>query len=170
MKNILEVVVRALIPDDWPAIREIYLEGIATAQATFETAAPSWENWDAGHLPFARLAAVSATKELVGWAALSRVSARKAYEGVAEVSIYVKNEFKGLGVGRTLLNQLIQASEEHGIWTLQASVFPENHATLALHRSCGFLEVGRRAQIGKLGDMWRDTLLLERRSSRVGTD
>ena len=136
MNRSLEIVVRALNPDDWPAVREIYLEGIATGLATFETEAPSWEKWDEGHLPFARLAAVSPTsKELVGWAALSRVSARTVYAGVAEVSIYVANKFKRLGVGGTLLNRLIQASEEHDIWTLQASVFPENYATIALHQT-----------------------------------
>lgn len=152
---------------DWPAVRIIYLGGIATGQATFETRAPSWEAWDAAHLSFARLVA-RAGKDLVGWAALSPVSQRKAYRGVAEVSIYVAEKSRGQGVGRALLERLIRESEEHDIWTLLAAVFPENAATAALHKRCGFREVGRRERIGKLDGIWRDTILLERRSKTVG--
>ena len=152
---------------DWPVVRAIYLEGIATGEATFETEAPSWEEWDAAHLSFARLLA-RAGDNVSGWAALSPVSRRKAYAGVAEVSVYVAAHSRGKGVGRALLKRLILESEENGIWTLQAAVFPENAATLALHKRCGFREVGRRERISKLNGNWRDTILLERRSKTVG--
>ena len=152
---------------DWPLIRGIYLEGIATGEATFETEAPSWEEWDAAHLSFGRLVA-RAGENVSGWAALSPVSRRKAYAGVAEVSVYVAARNRGKGVGRALLDRLIEESEQNGIWTLQAAVFPENAATLALHKRCGFREVGRRERISKLNGRWRDTILLERRSRIVG--
>jgi phosphinothricin acetyltransferase len=154
-------------PADWPFVRAIYLEGIATGNATFETEAPSWEEWDASHLGFARLVARDEDK-LLAWAALSPVSRRQVYSGVAEVSVYVAPNSRGKGVGRALLKQLITESERNGIWTLQASVFPENVATIALHRACGFREVGRRERISKLKGVWRDTILLERRSAAVG--
>lgn len=156
-------------PGDWPAVRAIYLEGIATGQATFETEAPSWGHWDAAHLRFGRLAA-RREGEVLGWAALSPVSQRQAYTGVAEVSVYVAATSRGKGVGRLLLERLISEAEQHGIWTLQAIVFPENAATMALHRRCGFREVGKRERISKLNGNWRDTVLLERRSETMGTD
>ena len=158
---------RQLEAADWEGVRAIYLEGIATGQATFETEAPSWEAWDADHLQFARLVAL-ANDELCGWAALSPVSKRLAYAGVAEVSVYVSGKFRKQGIGTRLLQCLIIESEQHGIWTLQASVFPENVGTVALHKRCGFREVGRRARIGRLNGIWRDTILLERRSDLVG--
>lgn len=158
-----------MLPADWPVVRSIYLEGIATRQATFETQAPSWEAWDASHLPLARLTARQ-DKTVVGWAALSPVSARRVYQGVAEVSVYVAQSQRGLGLGRRLLEALIAASEENGIWSLQAVMFPENSASVALHRSCGFRDVGRRARIARLDGMWRDTILLERRSRKIGID
>ena len=148
---------------DWDAVRLIYMAGIATGQATFETEAPSWEQWDVTHLTFARLVA-SDDEPVVGWAALSPISRRRAYAGVAEVSVYVDEHHRGAGVGRALLDALIVQAEENGIWTLQASVFPENLATVALHRRCGFREVGHRERISKLNGVWRDTVLLERRS------
>lgn len=151
----------------WPEARAVYLEGVATGHATFETAAPGWEEWDASHLPFARLVAL-ADGRVAGWAALGRVSRRGVYAGVAEVSVYVGAAFRGRGLGRALLTSLVAASERGGVWTLQASVFPENEASLALHRACGFREVGRRERIGRLGGVWRDTLLLERRSEVAG--
>lgn len=154
-------------PDDWDQVRRIYLEGIATGQATFETESPSWEKWDRSHLPFARLVARDGG-EVCGWAALSPASLRAAYAGVAEVSIYVAGEYRNRGIGRSLLERLVVESEQNGIWTLQAVVFAENEATLALHRGCGFREVGCRERIGKLNGQWRDTHLLERRSSVVG--
>ena len=156
-------------PDDWPFVRSIYLEGIATGNATFETEAPSREEWNASHLVSVRLVARDEDR-LIGWAALSEISRRQVYSGVAEVSVYVAHDSRGKGVGRALLEQLIAESEQNGIWTLQASVFPENVATIALHRACGFREVGRRERISKLNGSWRDTILLERRSKSVGSD
>jgi phosphinothricin acetyltransferase len=159
----MEVIVDALTPSDWERVRAIYQEGIATGQATFEVEAPSWEEWDAGHHPFGRLAA-RRDGLLVGWAALSPVSRRRCYAGVAEVSVYVGAEHRGRGVGRALLAAVIAESERHGIWTLQGAAFPENEASLALQRSCGFRVVGRRERIARLHGVWRDTLLTERRS------
>ena len=164
-----KIIIGAMRPEDWNQVKQIYLDGIATGQATFETEAPSWEAWDDSHLPLARLVAHSGN-QIGGWAALSPVSKRQAYAAVAEVSIYVAIDFRNQGVGHTLLESLIAESERHGIWTLQAIVFPENLATLALHRGCGFRDVGRRERIGKLNGTWRDTILLERRSSVVGID
>ena len=158
-----------MLPADWPQVREIYLQGIAGGQATFETEAPAWENWDANHLGFARLLARDDGK-VVGWAALSPVSSRRVYAGVAETSVYVLLERRGTGVGRHLLERLISESEQKGIWTLQAVMFPENTASVALHRACGFHEVGRRERISKLNGQWRDTIVLERRSRLIGID
>jgi L-amino acid N-acyltransferase YncA len=158
-----------LRPDDWERVRAIYLEGIATGHATLETAAPSWETWDAEHLRRPRLVAREGPTVL-GWAALSPVSGRCVYGGVAEISVYVAAAARGRGVGRALLERLVPASEEAGIWTLQAGIFPENEPSLALHRRCGFREVGRRERLGKLGPTWRDVILLERRSRTVGAD
>ena len=154
---------------DWQQVRLIYLEGIATGDATFETDAPAWEKWTAGHFVHSRLVARSADV-IKGWAALSPVSDRCVYGGVAEVSVYVGQEHRGEGVGRALLEALISESERNGIWTLQAGIFPENRSSVALHRRCGFREVGRRERIGKMKGVWRDTLLLERRSKIVGVD
>ena len=164
-----ETAISEMRPGDWEAVRKIYAEGIATRQATFEVEAPSWEAWDAAHLSFARLVA-SKGEIVVGWAALSPVSRRQAYAGVAEISVYVAQNLRGIGLGRQLLEALIAKSEQHGIWSLQAVMFPENAASVALHFRCGFREVGRRERIGKLDEAWRDTLLLERRSQRIGTD
>ena len=155
-------------PVDWAEVKAIYGEGIATGHATFETEAPVWEAWDTAHLRFARLVARYG-QAISGWAALSPVSRRRAYAGVAEVSVYVAVNHRNAGVGRALLDALIAESERNGIWMLQALVFPENAATIALHLRCGFREVGRRERIGKLNGEWRDTILLERRSARIGT-
>jgi len=152
---------------DREQVLRIYLEGIATGQATFETDVPSWEEWDGGHLPFARLVAIS-DGWVKGWAALSPVSRRTVYRGVAEVSVYVDRDWRRQGVGRVLLEKLIEASEKNGIWTLQASIFPQNEASIALHKSCGFREVGVRERIARLHGVWRNTVLLERRSKAVG--
>lgn len=165
----MSFVVDEMSDADWEQVRLIYLEGIATGQATFETEAPSWEKWNAGHLLHSRLVARSADV-VKGWAALSPVSNRCVYGGVAEVSVYVGEEHRGEGVGRALLESLISASEHNGIWTLQAGIFPENTSSVALHRRYGFREVGRRERIGKMREVWRDTLLLERRSKIVGVD
>lgn len=151
---------------DWPAVRAIYLEGIATGNATFETAAPDWAEWDAKHLSHCRLVARE-SGVILGWAALSPVSSRCVYGGVAEVSVYVAGSARGRGVGRQLLGALIPESEQHGIWTLQAGIFPENLASVELHLRAGFRMVGRRERIGRLHGTWRDTVLLERRSQRI---
>jgi L-amino acid N-acyltransferase YncA len=157
----------ALQPSDWEDVRRIYLEGIATGNATMETSAPTWEKWDAAHLQECRLVARDEGGEILGWAALSPVSERCAYGGVAEVSVYVAGAARGRGVGRTLLAELVRVSEETGIWTLQAGIFPENLASIAIHHRCGFRTVGVREKLGRLGEVWRDVALLERRSARV---
>jgi len=159
--------IAALKDSDWPVVRSIYLEGIATGNATFETSAPEWEKWDAGHLSTCRFVARSGN-EILGWAALTPVSSRCVYAGVAEVSVYVAERARGKKIGASLLRVLIEASEAEGIWTLQAGIFPENTASLTLHQAAGFRSVGRREKIGKLHGQWRDTLLLERRSTKTG--
>jgi len=161
--------IAAMTAEDWEQVRQIYLEGIATGQATFETEAPDFERWHLSHLPFARL--IARDGQIVkGWAALSPVSSRTAYAGVAETSVYVGNLFRGEGIGSRLLELLVGESERNGVWTLQAAVFAENEASVALHKRCGFREVGRRERISKLHGVWRDTILLERRSNAVGLD
>lgn len=167
--NTDETAIRELVAGDWESVRSIYLDGIATGQATFETEAPTWERWDSAHLPTPRLVAI-ANETIAGWAALSPVSRRPAYAGVAEVSVYVSRNLRGQGVGRLLLDALVSESEQNGIWTLHASIFPENAASVSLHKSCGFREVGTRQRIGKMSGVWRDTVLFERRSKRVGSD
>ena len=159
--------IRVMTGADWKAVRAIYLAGIATGQATFEMEAPTWANWNQAHLPAPRLIATS-TEDIVGWAALSPVSARCVYAGVAEVSVYIADKARGQGVGALLLDALVRESEQHGIWTLQASIFLENAASVSLHRSCGFREVGTRERIAKMNGVWRDTLLFERRSKLAG--
>jgi L-amino acid N-acyltransferase YncA len=159
--------IRPLVPLDWPSVRAIYLEGIATGNATFETEAPEWAEWDAKHLRDARLVAV-ADGRVAGWAALSPVSSRCVYAGVAELSIYVAAAVRGRGVGKSLLHALVRESEAKGFWTLQTGIFPENQASLALHKKCGFRIVGRRERIGQMGGRWRDVFFLERRSQTAG--
>jgi L-amino acid N-acyltransferase YncA len=156
-----------MLAEDWLAVEEIYWQGIATGDATFETETPSWEKWNANHHPHSRLVARDGQR-VVAWAALSPISARRVYAGVAEVSIYVADAARGKGIGKTLLAALIEHSERNGIWTLRAGIFPENIASIALHKSCGFREVGQRERVGKLGTGWRNVLLLERRSQKAG--
>jgi phosphinothricin acetyltransferase len=151
---------------DWPAVRAIFAEGIATGDATFETQAPAWAEWDASHLADHRLVA-RLGGEVVGWAALSPVSDRCCYAGVAEDSVYVAARARGRGVGTALLAGLVERSERAGIWTLQAGIFPENAASVALHQRCGFRVVGVRERLGRLDGAWRDVLLLERRSEVI---
>ena len=160
---------------DWEAVRSVYREGIATGNATFETDVPEWEDWDKGHLHDCRFVARKEGR-VIGWAALSSVSGRCVYAGVAEVSVYVAASARGRGVGKALLCALVEGSERQGIWTLQAGIFPENEASIALHKSCGFREVGCRERLGQMrpaaksaaGDIWRDVVLMERRSHVVG--
>jgi L-amino acid N-acyltransferase YncA len=151
---------------DWPEVEAIYAAGIQTGNATFETATPTWEEFDAGRLADHRLVAV-AFGRVVGWAALSLTSSRACYAGVVEHSVYVATEHRGQGVGRALMEALLASADAAGLWTVQTSVFPENSATLALHERLGFRVVGRRERIARLNGIWRDTLLLERRSSEV---
>lgn len=148
-------------------VLQIYGEGLATGEATFETRIPSWEVWDNNHSKVCRLVAMR-NKQVKGWAALSPVSTRQVYSGVAEVSIYIAESARGSGIGKTLLKDLIALSEAHGIWTLQAGIFPENTASMQLHLNAGFRIIGTREKIGQLSNTWRDTCLLERRSTKVG--
>jgi phosphinothricin acetyltransferase len=161
------VEVRDLRPDDWPEVARIFEAGIRTGNATFETEVPSWEAWDAAHLPSHRFVAEREGR-VVGWIALAAVSSRCCYEGVAEVSAYVAEGARGEGVGRALLARLIESSERGGIWTLETGVFPENEPSLALLQRFGFRVVGIRERIGRLHGMWRDVTFLERRSEVVG--
>ncbi len=158
-----EVQIDDLQPGDWEAVAEIYRHGIATENATFETEVPSWDAWDAEHLVGCRFVARSGD-DVVGWAALTPISRRSAYTGVAEVSVYVAPAAQNAGVGRALLETLVHGSEANGIWTLQGAVFPENVTSLKLHQACGFRVVGRRKRIGRLNGVWRDVVLVERRS------
>ncbi|HET6749094.1 MAG TPA: GNAT family N-acetyltransferase [Actinomycetes bacterium] len=158
--------IEPLRPDDWPAVRAIFEAGIASGDATFETAAPTWEAWDATHLPEHRLVARD-DGQVLAWAALAPVSDRCAYAGVAEDSIYVAPGAQGRGVGRQLLAALVASAEQGGIWTVQTGIFPENRASVRLHQACGFRLVGVRERLGRLDGRWRDVLLLERRSPRI---
>jgi L-amino acid N-acyltransferase YncA len=160
------VTIRDLRPDDWPAVRAIYEEGIRSGDATFETETPSWERWDATH-PELRLVA-ERDGAVVGWAALSPASTRRCYRGVGEVSVYVSEGARGSGLGRELLDELVERSEQAGYWTLTAGMFPENEVSARLHRSCGFREVGVRERLGEADGVWRDVVLFERRSTVVG--
>lgn len=173
-------VIEPMRPEDWDAVRAIYHEGIATGNATFETEAPTWETWDAAHAKEPRLVARETAETgapggargprgtILGWAALTPVSGRCVYAGVGDLSVYVAGSARGRGVGRALLQALVTESERANIWTLQAGIFPENAASLALHKSCEFREVGRRERIGKMNGVWRDVVLLERRSRIIG--
>jgi phosphinothricin acetyltransferase len=163
----VDVSCRSLTAEDWPDVKAIYEEGIASGDATFERAAPPWPDWDAAHLSSCRIVALSGDGRMVGWAALSPVSSRCVYTGVAEVSVYVTSSARGRGVGTRLLTTLVERSEANGLWTLQAGIFPENTASVTLHERCGFRIVGRRERLGQMGGRWRDVLLLERRSARV---
>jgi L-amino acid N-acyltransferase YncA len=160
------VELRPLTPADWPSVAEIYWEGIRNGLATFEAEVPSWEAWDASHLPHHRLVA-DLLGEVVGWSALAPVSSRPCYRGVAEDSVYVASWAQGRGVGRALLDGLIERSEAAGIWTLRAGIFPENKASVRLHLGCGFRLVGVHERLGRLNGEWRDVLLLERRSEVI---
>jgi L-amino acid N-acyltransferase YncA len=160
------MMIEPLCVEHWEAVARIFGEGIATRQATFETEVPSWEAWDRAHLAAHRLVATR-DGTVVGWAALSPVSDRCVYGGVAEGSVYVGESDRGRGVGLALLRTLVESAEAVGIWTIQAGIFPENVASVRLHESVGFRVVGRRERLGKLDGAWRDVLLLERRSAVV---
>jgi L-amino acid N-acyltransferase YncA len=157
----------SMLPGHWDQVRSIYEQGIATGHATFQTVAPDWDEWDASHLANSRLVAVEGN-EVVGWAALTPVSGRCVYAGVAEVSVYVAEKARGKGVGKKLLSELAATSERDKFWTLQAGVLRENTASIKLHEACGFRVVGVREKLGQLKGNWRDVVLLERRSPVVG--
>ena len=162
--------IREMSPEDWIEVRDIYIEGIRTGNATFETAAPSWESWDLDHVQDCRLVTTYG-KKVIGWAALSPVSSRRVYSGVAEVSLYLSVEYRGKGIAVKLLKDLIRCSEQRGFWTLQSGIFPENLASLSVHKKCGFREIGLRKKMGKMSNgTWRDVVLLEWRSESVGID
>lgn len=162
--------IRPMTPDDWPRVEEIYAQGIATGDATLETETPSWEAWDDSHLDVARLVA-EVDGRVAGWAALSPISGRCVYQGVAEVSVYVAEDARGHGLGTRLLEGLVRRSEEEGYWTLEAGVFPENDASLRAFEKAGFRMVGLREGLGRQGDgEWRDVMLMERRSETVGVE
>ncbi|HEY1040167.1 MAG TPA: GNAT family N-acetyltransferase [Bacteroidia bacterium] len=151
----------------YPGVAGIYLEGIATGHATFQTETPSWADWDKSHLEHCRFVAIENAK-VIGWAALTPISGRCVYAGVAEVSIYIASEYRGKGIGDFLMKELIKASEANNIWTLQAGIFPENEASIKLHHNNEFRTVGIREKIGKMNNVWRNTVLLERRSKITG--
>lgn len=160
-------IVTPLTHADWEAVRRILEDGIATGHASFDTEVPDWEAWNGSHLEACRLVA-RVEGEIAGWAALSPVSSRCVHSGVAEVSVYVGSGFRGRGVGTALMRDLVAASEHEGIWTLQGGVFPENAASIALQKAFGFREVGLQERLGKLNGVWRDVVLMERRSRIVG--
>jgi phosphinothricin acetyltransferase len=160
------VTVDAMQPADWDAVARIYAEGLGTGHATFETSVPGWAAWDASHLPEHRFVARSGDA-VMGWIAVSPVSSRCVYEGVVEESVYVAERARGAGIGRLLLERLIESTESAGIWTIETGIFPENLASLALHESCGFHRVGVRERLGRLDGRWRDVVLLERRSALI---
>ena len=160
------ITIEALLPEHWTGVARVYEEGIATRNATFETEVPTWEAWDSSHLPGHRFVAVR-EGEVVGWVAVGPVSGRCVYAGVVENSVYVAESVRGQGVGRSLLEALIASTEAAGIWTIQAGMFPENEGSIRLHRSVGFTTVGTYERLGKLDGVWRDVLMLERRSPNV---
>lgn len=158
--------IRKLSAEDWQQVKSIYEKGIETGNATFQTSAPSWEDWNLSHLASCRIV-IENDNRLIGWAALTPVSSRCVYAGVAEVSVYVDPEQSGKGIGLLLLNELVKQSEAEGIWTLQAGIFPENKASIRIHEKAGFRILGIREKIGKQNGIWRDTALLERRSRLI---
>jgi phosphinothricin acetyltransferase len=155
-----------LLAEHWPDVARIYAEGIATGNATFESNVPSWETWDSAHLAEHRFVALEGG-DVIGWAAAVAVSERCVYAGVVEHSVYVTTSSRGQGVGRLLLERLIESTEQAGVWTIQTGIFPENEASVRLHERAGFEIVGRRKRLGKLAGVWRDVLLLERRSPMI---
>lgn len=158
-----------MISDDWTKVAEIYRQGIETGNATFQQEIPTWDDWNNGHIKSCRIVAVI-DNEIVGWAALTAVSGRCVYAGVAEVSVYISNKYRGKKIGTKLLDKLITESENEKLWTLQAGIFPENIASLKIHEELGFRKIGHREKIGKMNGIWRDTVLLERRSKVIGID
>jgi L-amino acid N-acyltransferase YncA len=167
--KITNQLIRPMTAEDWNAVANIYNEGIATGNATFQQKAPTWEEWDADHIKNCRLV-LAINNEIAGWAALTAISERCVYAGVAEVSVYVSELHRGKKIGSQLLEQLISESETERLWTLQAGIFPENIGSIKIHEKLGFRKVGYREKIGKMNGVWRDTVLLERRSAVIGSE
>jgi L-amino acid N-acyltransferase YncA len=163
----MAITIRLMEEQDWPDVRRIYLEGIETGLATFETSAPDWEKWNKTHRLTCRLVATDVDWHILGWAALTPVSDRCVYAGVAEVSVYIGKNARGVGVGKALLRAILEQSEQAGLWTIQAGIMADNLASIKLHEACGFRLVGYREKIGQLDGRWRDTVLMERRSKKI---
>lgn len=161
--DVANIHIRSLDPEDYPDVARIYRQGMDTGMATFETAVPDWSSWNAKFLPQCRFVIANQT-DLLGWCALSKVSTREVYKGVAETTIYMAPEARGMGLGKALLDYLVKASEEEGFWTLQAAIFPQNEASIQLHKNCGFRTIGNRERVAKRQGVWYDNLLMERRS------
>jgi L-amino acid N-acyltransferase YncA len=179
----MAIKIEKMLPEHWAEVAQIYAEGIETGNATFQKEVPNWTTWDGDHLPYGRLIARKMGKSsvytdlsrdnregssILGWAALTAVSGRCVYAGVAELSVYVAAVARGKGVGKILMKNLIQEAETNGLWTLQAGIFPENLGSVELHLKTGFRQIGYREKVGQMDGIWRDTLLFERRSSVVG--
>jgi phosphinothricin acetyltransferase len=165
-----EILISPMLPEDGAAVLAIYAEGIATGNATFQTEVPSWAEWDAAHLEVPRLVARDPGGSVLGWCALSPISRRPVYAGVTEESVYVAASARGRGIGRRLLEAMVQASEHAGIWTMQTGIFPENAGSISLHEACGFRVVGTRERVGRHFSRWRDVVFMERRSRTAGSD
>ena len=161
--------IRSMLNTDWPSVKKIYEEGLATGNASFQTTAPDWNEWNESHVNSCRLVALE-NKAILGWAALTAVSGRCVYAGVGEVSVYIAQQSRGIGIGKILLQSLIDESEKNNFWTLQSGIFPENKPSIRIHEELGFRLIGSRQKIGKMNGVWRDTLLFERRSPKIGID
>lgn len=165
----MDITLRTMNATDWVRVAEIYKEGIETGNATFQQSIPTWEDWNKGHISVCRIVA-EVNHDIIGWAALSAVSSRAVYAGVAEVSVYVGNKYRGQQIGTKLLEAIIVESEANGFWTLQSGIFPENKSSIAIHKKQGFREIGYREKVAKMNQMWRDTILMERRSAVAGIE
>lgn len=166
----MDYIIDEMKESDWEQVANIYLEGIKTGKATFQTEVPTWDSWNSGHINSCRLV-VHSESNVIGWAALSATSSRCVYAGVAEVSIYIGEKHKGRGIGTALLKRLIKLSEEDGFWTLQSGIISKNTASIALHKKCGFREIGIREKVAKMNNKeWMDVTFMERRSTMVGID
>lgn len=165
----MNITFRAMTAADWTRVAEIYKQGIETGNATFQQSIPSWDDWNKGHISSCRIVA-EVDNEVAGWVALSAVSSRPVYGGVAEVSVYVGSRYRGLHVGTKLLEEMVTESESRGFWTLQVGIFPENKASIAIHKKSGFREIGYREKVAKMNNIWRNTVLMERRSIVAGID
>lgn len=167
--NTVTMEIRPITKDNFSEVVEIYKQGLATNIATFQNDLPQWEDWNKGHLDFCRIS-IYENNKMLGWTALTPVSSRCVYAGVAEVSVYIAQKERGKGIGKILLNELIKQSEANGIWMLQSGIFSENQSSIKLHEKCGFRMVGYREKIGKKNGIWKDNILMEYRSKNIGID